>query len=104
MRDFNSAMNDMMAYLTMMAQRLAELDMSPQPTGMDIYLSTATRTASHYKLLMDAPFDSLPGRDSLADVQRLTGLSKAIDEVFTTSLFSTKSNGYGVIRRYEKAR
>ena len=47
--------NDMMAYLTMMAQRLAELHRVLKPTG-SIYLH-CDPTASHYlKLLMDAVF------------------------------------------------
>ena len=47
--------NDMMAYLTMMAQRIAELHRVLKPTG-SIYLH-CDPTASHYlKLLMDAVF------------------------------------------------
>ncbi len=47
--------NDMMAYLTMMAQRLAELHRVLKPTG-SIYLH-CDPTASHYiKLLLDAVF------------------------------------------------
>ncbi len=47
--------NDMMAYLTMMAQRLAELHRVLKPTG-SIYLH-CDPTASHYlKLLMDSVF------------------------------------------------
>ena len=47
--------NDMMAYITMMAQRLAELHRALKPTG-NIYLH-CDPTASHYlKLLMDAVF------------------------------------------------
>ena len=48
--------NDMMAYLTMMAQRMIELHRVLKPTG-SIYLH-CDPTASHYlKLLMDAVFD-----------------------------------------------
>ncbi len=48
--------NDMMAYLTMMAQRMSELHRALKPTG-SIYLH-CDPTASHYlKLLMDAVFD-----------------------------------------------
>ena len=51
--------NDMMAYLTMMAQRMAELHRVLKPTG-SIYLH-CDPTASHYlKLMMDAVF----GQDS----------------------------------------
>ena len=47
--------NDMMAYLTMMAQRMVELRRVLKPTG-SIYLH-CDPTASHYlKLLMDAVF------------------------------------------------
>ena len=47
--------NDMMAYLTMMAQRMVELHRVLKPTG-SIYLHCDT-TASHYlKLLLDAVF------------------------------------------------
>ena len=47
--------NDMMAYLTMMAQRMAELHRVLNPTG-SIYLH-CDPTASHYlKLMMDAVF------------------------------------------------
>ena len=54
MRDF-LGQNDMMAYLTMMAQRLAELHRVLKPTG-SIYLH-CDPTASHYlKLMMDAIF------------------------------------------------
>ena len=54
MRDF-LGQNDMMAYLTMMAQRLAELHRVLKPTG-SIYLHCDS-TASHYlKLVMDSIF------------------------------------------------
>ena len=56
MREF-LGQNDMMAYLTMMAQRLAELHRVLKPTG-SIYLH-CDPTASHYlKLMMDAVFDA----------------------------------------------
>ena len=55
MRDF-LGQNDMMAYLTMMAQRMAELHRVLKPTG-SIYLH-CDPTASHYlKLLLDAVFE-----------------------------------------------
>jgi len=54
MREF-LGQNDMMAYLTMMAQRLAELHRVLKPTG-SIYFH-CDPTASHYlKLMMDAVF------------------------------------------------
>ena len=56
MREF-LGQNDMMAYLTMMAQRLAELHRVLKPSG-SIYLH-CDPTASHYlKLMMDAVFDA----------------------------------------------
>ena len=54
MREF-LGQNDMMAYITMMAQRMSELHRILKPTG-SIYLH-CDPTASHYlKLLMDASF------------------------------------------------
>ena len=56
--------NDMMAYLTMMAQRMVELHRVLKDTG-SIYLH-CDPTASHYlKLLMDSVFDSLNFRNEL---------------------------------------
>ena len=55
MRSVSSATNDMMAYLTMMAQRMVELHRVLKDTG-SIYLH-CDPTASHYlKLLMDSVF------------------------------------------------
>ncbi len=63
MRDF-LGQNDMMAYLTMMAQRLAELHRVLKPTG-SIYLH-CDPTASHYlKLLMDAVFGPAQYRNEI---------------------------------------
>ena len=63
MREF-LGQNDMMAYLTMMAQRLAELHRVLKPTG-SIYLH-CDPTASHYlKLLMDAVFGSKQYRNEI---------------------------------------
>ena len=54
----------MMAYLTMMAQRLVELHRVLKPTG-SIYLH-CDPTASHYlKLLMDAVFDARNFRNEI---------------------------------------
>ena len=56
--------NDMMAYLTMMAQRMGELYRVLKPTG-SIYLHCDS-TASHYlKLLMDAVFDQRNFRNEI---------------------------------------
>ncbi len=56
--------NDMMAYLTMMAQRMVELHRVLKPTG-SIYLH-CDPTASHYlKLLMDAVFGATRFRSEI---------------------------------------
>ena len=56
--------NDMMAYLTMMAQRMVELHRVLKPTG-SIYLH-CDPTASHYlKLMMDAVFGSANFRSEI---------------------------------------
>ena len=56
--------NDMMAYLTMMAQRMAELHRVLKPTG-SIYLH-CDPTASHYlKLMMDAVFEQASFRSEI---------------------------------------
>ena len=56
--------NDMMAYLTMMAQRMVELHRVLKPTG-SIYLH-CDPTASHYlKLLMDAVFGAANFRNEI---------------------------------------
>ena len=57
--------NDMMAYLTMMAERMAELHRVLKPTG-SIYLH-CDPTASHYlKLMMDAVFGQDSFRNEIA--------------------------------------
>ena len=56
MREF-LGQNDMMAYLTMMAQRLAELHRVLKPTG-SIYLHCDPTASHHLKLMMDAVFDA----------------------------------------------
>ena len=48
--------NDMMAYLTMMAQRMGELRRVLKPTG-SIYLHCDPRASHYLKLLLDAVFD-----------------------------------------------
>ena len=67
--------NDMMAYLTMMAQRMVELHRVLKPTG-SIYLH-CDPTASHYlKLLMDAVFGPDNFRNEIA-WKRTSGHSDA---------------------------
>ena len=48
--------NDMMAYLTMMAQRMGELRRALKPTG-SIYLHCDPRASHYLKLLLDAVFE-----------------------------------------------
>ena len=84
--------NDMMAYLTMMAQRMAELHRVLKPTG-SIYLHCDS-TASHYlKLLMDSVFGAGNFR---ADVvwQRTTSHSdaKGLGRVHDGILYYGKSS------------
>ena len=86
--------NDMMAYLTMMAQRMAELHRVLKPTG-SIYLH-CDPTASHYlKLMMDAVFGQNNYRNELtwkrfnfhADAKRFGRITDRI-------LFYGKSDDY----------
>ena len=87
--------NDMIAYLTMMAQRMVELHRVLKPTG-SIYLH-CDPTASHYlKLLMDAVFGPTNFRNEIVwrrttnhnDVRR--NYSSISDNI----LFYTKSNDF----------
>ena len=93
MREF-LGQNDMMAYLTMMAQRLVELHRVLKPTG-SIYLH-CDPTASHYlKLLMDSVFGNEHFRSEI--VWRRTGShgnARRFAPVHDTLLFYTKSNDY----------
>lgn len=70
--------NDMMAYLTMMANRLLELRRVLKPTA-SIYLH-CDPTASHYlKILMDAVFDVRNYRNEITWKRRV-GMSSAVHE------------------------
>ena len=83
--------NDMMAYLTMMAQRMAELHRVLKPTG-SIYLH-CDPTASHYlKLVMDAVF-GLDNFQSEITWQRTSSHndSKKFGQVKDTILFYSKT-------------
>ncbi len=94
MRDF-LGQNDMMAYLTMMAQRLAELHRVLKPTG-SIYLH-CDPTASHYlKLLMDSVFGGTNFRNEIA-WKRTTSHNDArrnYSSVADSLLFYSKSEQY----------
>ncbi len=86
--------NDMMAYLTMMAQRMAELHRVLKPTG-SIYLH-CDPTASHYlKLMMDAVF----GQDNFRNEitwRRTTSHSdaKGLGRVHDIVLFYNKGQDF----------
>ena len=88
--------NDMMAYLTMMAQRMVELHRVLKPTG-SIYLH-CDPTASHYlKLLMDAVFEIGTFRGEI--IWRRTNakglaLPKATLTIHDTLLYYVKSPDY----------
>lgn len=86
--------NDMLAYLSMMAQRLVELRRVLKPTG-SVYLH-CDPTASHYlKLLMDAVFGARQFRNEI--VWKRThahGSSKRYGPLHDTILFYSCSDRY----------
>ena len=86
--------NDMMAYLTMMAQRMVELYRVLKDTG-SIYLH-CDPTASHYlKLLMDSVFGAENFRNEIT--WKRTGAHNSANRygpVHDIILFYTKGNGY----------
>jgi DNA modification methylase len=86
--------NDMMAYLTMMAIRLAELHRVLRPTG-SIFLH-CDPTASHYlKILMDTVFDPRNFRNEI--VWKRTGAhssAKRFGPVHDIVLFYSRSQAY----------
>ena len=87
--------NDMMAYITMMAQRMAELYRVLKPTG-SVYLH-CDPTASHYlKLMMDAVFGQENFRNEIT-WKRTTSHNDArrkFSSISDNLLFYTKSNGF----------
>ena len=104
MREF-LGQNDMMAYLTMMAQRMAELRRVLKPAG-SIYLH-CDPTASHYlKLLLDAVFGKENFRNEI--VWRRTGAHNKVQRfapIHDTVFFYSKSEEYkwnGIRRPYMK--
>ena len=101
MRDF-LGQNDMMAYLTMMAQRIAELHRVLKPTG-SLYLH-CDPTASHYlKLLLD----SVCGKENFKNeiVWKRTsahGGAKRWGPIHDVILFYTASNEYRWNRLFQE--
>ena len=87
--------NDMMAYITMMSQRLAELRRVLKPTG-SIYLH-CDPTASHYlKLMMDAAFGKENFRNEIT-WKRTTSHNDArrnFSSISDILLFYTKSDQF----------
>ena len=87
--------NDMMAYLTMMAQRMVELHRALKPTG-SIYLH-CDPTASHYlKLMMDAVFGAENFRNEIV-WKRTTShndVKRNYSSIGDNLLFYTKSDGF----------
>ena len=97
--------NDMMAYLTMMAQRMIELHRVLKPTG-SIYLH-CDPTASHYlKLLMDAVFDARNFRNEITWKRTSTVKgnfgqgTKFWPRASDTMLFYTKTNAYNFQQQF----
>ena len=93
--------NDMMAYLTMMSQRLIELHRVLKPTG-SIYLH-CDPTASHYlKLLMDATFGIENFRNEIT--WKRTGAHGGANRwgpIHDTVLFYSKSDNHLWNRTYQ---
>ena len=89
--------NDMLAYLTMMSQRLIELHRVLKPTG-SIYLH-CDPTASHYlKLLMDAAFGSANFQNEIIWHYRKWATGRyAFQKNHDVILFYAKSGGRGRI-------
>ena len=86
--------NDMMAYITMMTQRMAELHRVLKPTG-SVYLH-CDPTASHYlKLMMDAVFGNTNFRNEI--IWRRTNAhnsSRSYGRIHDTILFYSKTDAY----------
>ena len=86
--------NDMMAYLTMMANRLLELHRVLKPTG-SLYLH-CDPTASHYlKIVLDGVFGKEMFRNEV--IWKRTGAhgsAKRFGPVHDTIFFYTKTNGF----------
>ena len=91
MRNF-LGQNDMMAYLTMMAQRLSELNRVLKPTG-SIYLHCDPTASHHLKLLMDSVFGSQNFRNEVIwHYQRWPAKQKNFQRMHDILLFYSKHN------------
>ena len=92
--------NDMMAYLIMMAIRLAEMHRIIKPTG-SIYLH-CDPTASHYlKLVLDAVFGFKNFRNEIIwHYRRWTGKARKFQELHDVIFFYSKTDGYKFIVQY----
>ncbi len=96
--------NDMMAYLTMMANRLLELHRVLKPTG-SLYLH-CDQTASHYlKIVLDGVFGKENFKNDIVWRRSINlGSSKAVAKRFPTLsdniLYYTKSDQYTFNRIY----
>ena len=93
--------NDMMAYLTMMANRLLELHRVLKPTG-SLYLH-CDPTASHYlKIVLDGVFGKLHFKSELIWKRYSThSNSKFYGAVHDVILFYTKNEKYTFNKQYE---
>ncbi len=86
--------SDMMAYLSMMAPRLVELQHVLKSTG-SIYLHCDQTASAHLRLLMDAVFGPNNFRNEIVwHYRRWTAKAKKFQRLHDTILFYTKTNTY----------
>jgi len=86
--------NDMMAYLSMMAPRLAELRRVLKPSG-SIYLHCDSTASAHLRLLMDAVFGPNNFRNEIIwHYRRWTSRAKRFQRLHDVILFYTKGKQY----------
>ncbi len=83
--------NDMMAYLSMMAPRLVELERVLKPSG-SIYLHCDQTASAHLRLLMDAVFGPNNFHNEIVwHYRRWTGEAKRFQRMHDTILFYAKN-------------
>jgi len=93
--------NDMMAYLSMMAPRLVELQRVLKPTG-SIYLHCDQTASAHLRLLMDAVFGPNNFRNEVVwHYRRWTATAKRFQKLHDVLLCYTKSDKYFFNVQYE---